>query len=1161
MSFAHLHLHTEYSLLDGECRISALPKAVAKLGQTAVAITDHGVLHGAVEFYKACKAEGVKPIIGCEVYVAPRSMEDKSFSVDTDYSHLTLLVENEVGYKNLMNIVSLAYTRGFYQKPRTDKDTLEKNSEGIIALSGCLSGLVPKCILKGDVSLARENIIYFSKIFGRDNFYLELQRHGIKEQKQVNDVLITLAGELDIPLVATNDVHYINKEDSELQRMLMAISLGKTLSEEDFGFYGSEFYLKSTDEMTQLFADVPKAVENTVAIADRCNFDFDFGTMHLPAFHPPKGVPGFDYLKALCLEGLEQRIQAKEIVADDKYDSRLEYELSIIKDMGFVDYFLIVWDFVNFAKKNSIPVGPGRGSGVGSLSAYALGITDVDPLKHGLFFERFLNPERISMPDFDIDFCDTRRGEVIDYVSDKYGSANVAQIVTFGTLACRQGVRDAGRVMGMSYAKVDEIAKLIPRQLGITVDGALKSVSQLRRKYADDPEIKKLLDYARALEGRPRNTSTHATGVVITDKPLVNYIPLALNDNVRVTQYSMKTVAELGLLKIDFLGLRFLTIIDNTEKYIRKTNPGFDGGKIPFDDASTYKMLSEGHSLGLFQLESDGMRVLLTKMKPYKFEDIVAAISLYRPGPMQSIDTFLENRKSPEKTDYMTPELKDILKDTHGCIIYQEQVMQTFRLLAGYSYGRADIVRRAMSDKNEAVMEKERDSFLAGAETKGIDKKTANLIFDRMNEFAKYAFNKSHALAYGVLAYKTAYLKCHYPKEYMCALLNSVETDTVKIKEYIDDCTRMGISVLAPDVNYSGEVFTVYEDSLRFGLVAIKNVGMLFAQKLIEERKSGPFTSYENFLSRVSGHGNTRMIEALIQSGALDSFGIYRSRMMAVLEPTLSILAKQRSDTVRGQMGLFGNIGGNQGDFAGLGFEDNILTLDFPEINEYPLRERLTMEKSLTGLYFSGHPLDGYENIIESVKGLNAVQLLKGLTDGDIVEKQRVKFVGLVTKKRSKTTRNNQIMSFITAEDLYGEVEVILFPKLFDQLEPLIIEGEIYIFDCQATLDENYENRDKDVVKLLLNNITVPGKDTSLRKNAIDAPNSLTLYLKIMPQNQSRLEEALQRIKSCPGKQEVRVYFEKEKKLRVAKDITCEIEENLLSDLKNILGEKNVATK
>ncbi|PKM62909.1 MAG: DNA polymerase III subunit alpha [Firmicutes bacterium HGW-Firmicutes-21] len=1149
MGFVHLHLHTEYSLLDGECRISAIPEAVKKAGQNAVAITDHGVLYGIVDFYKACKATGVKPIIGCEVYVAPRSMSDKVHPIDGDYSHLVLLVKDKKGYENLMSIVSKSFTQGFYKKPRTDKDTLEKYSEGLIALSGCISGLIPKCIINGDKSLARENAIFFRRIFGRDNFYLELQRHGIDKQAVVNETLVTLSGELDIPLAATNDVHYVNQSDSMLQRLLMAIQMGKTIDEDNsgtedgFGMEGNRFYLTSSQEMSALFADLPEAITNTERIAERCNFDFDFETMHLPAFSAPKPYTPYDYLVKLCNDGYTSKKEEGFIPDNCEYSKRLEYELSVIQTMGFVDYYLIVRDFVAFAKKRRIPVGPGRGSGVGSLCAYFLGITDVDPIKFGLLFERFLNPERVSMPDFDIDFCDERRNEVIDYVSDKYGRAHVAQIVTFGTLACRQAVRDTGRALGMPYSAVDEIAKLLPRYTGVSIDSAIRESKELKSIYASDPQAKRLIAFARGLEGRPRNTSTHATGVVITDKPLTSYVPLALNDSITVTQFSMNTVAELGLLKIDFLGLRYLTIIDNTEKAIKGKNPSFNPEKIPFDDAETYEVLSSGNSLGLFQLESEGMRNLLIRMKPFEFEDIVSAISLYRPGPMQSIERFLQNRRNPDKTEYITPELKEILSSTHGCILYQEQVMQICRILAGYSYGRADIVRRAMAKKKEDAMAKERLGFLKGATERGVAEDKATVIFDMMNEFAKYAFNKSHAVAYAVIAYKTAYLKCHYPKEYMCSLLNSVNGENSKIKEYIDDCARMGIAILPPDINNSGEMFTVSGDNLRFGLVAVKNVGWLFAQKLILERNKSAFLSIEDFLTRTHSFGNTRMIESLILCGALDCFGIYRSRLISELDNALDILSKQRNNNIEGQVGLFdGSVNDN-----------TMLRLDFRQINEYPLLERLSQEKALTGLYFSGHPLDKYQRLIKTTGAYTSRQLLQGLTEGKIREKQLVSFVALVTKKRTKVTKSNNIMAFVTAEDLDGEAEIILFPTVYEEYGGRINEGGIYIFECEATLKESIKDDTVDEVKLLLKSVRPA--------DGWEQDSDTALYLKITEKNATRLDDALAIIKESAGKSRVCIYFEREKKLRAAKDIGCTIDDRLISQLKLILGEAYVATK
>ncbi|HOJ48206.1 MAG TPA: DNA polymerase III subunit alpha [Bacillota bacterium] len=1146
VGFVHLHLHTEYSLLDGECRISALPEAVRKAGQKAVAITDHGVLYGIVDFYKACKINGIKPIIGCEVYVAPRTMQDKVYPVDADYSHLILLVKDNKGYENLMKIVSEAFTKGFYQKPRTDKETLEKYSEGLIALSGCLSGLIPKKILNGDLAGAKEEALFFQRVFGADNFYLELQRHGIAEQTVVNNALISLSNELDIPLVATNDVHYINQSDSTLQRLLMAIQMGKTLEESGYGLEGDQFYLKSDEEMRSLFADVPQAIENTEKIAERCGFDFDFETMHLPAYVPPKPYTPYEYLRKLCYDGYREKVRDGFIKPGEEYEKRLEYELSVIQKMGFVDYYLIVWDFVHFAKKRKIPVGPGRGSGVGSLCAYFIGITDIDPLAYGLLFERFLNPERVSMPDFDIDFCDERRGEVIDYVSEKYGRDHVAQIVTFGTLAARQAVRDAGRALGMSYAAVDEIAKLIPRYINISIDAAMQESKELRNLYDNDPQAKRLLDFAKALEGRPRNTSTHATGVVITDKPVTTYVPLALNDSVVVTQFPMNTVAELGLLKMDFLGLRFLSVIDHTAKTIQKKNPDFDIYKIPLNDQKTYQFISSGSTLGLFQLESEGMRSLLMRMKPENIEDLTSAISLYRPGPMQSIEQFLKNRKNPDKTEYITPELKEILKSTHGCIIYQEQVMQICRKLAGYSYGRADIVRRAMSKKKVEVMAKEREGFIEGAVNNGVDREKARLIFDMMYEFAKYAFNKSHAVAYAVVSYRTAYLKCHYPLEYMCSLLNTVSGDNEKIKEYIDDCARMGISLLPPDVNESGENFTVEGGNLRFGLVAIKNVGWLFAQKLIAERQKGRFRSFEDFLTRIHGFANTRMIESLILCGALDSFGIYRSRMIAELDSALDILSRQRSANVDGQIGLFDMLGDS-------GFADTMLRLDFREINEYPLLERLASEKALTGLYFSGHPLDKYQKLIQIKGAYTSRQLLQGLTSGKIQEKQVINFIALVTKKRTKVTKKNAVMAFVTAEDLDGETEIILFPSVYEEYGSKIREGCIYVFECEATLKESYNDESKDEVKLLMRKAE--------SADGWEQGTDTALYLRVTEKNETRLNDALAIIKEAPGRSRVLVYFEKEKKLRAVKDVYCLVDSELVSQLKLILGEQNVAVK
>ena len=1154
MSFVHLHLHTEYSLLDGENRISAIPDAVLSGGMNACAITDHGVMYGAVEFYKACAEKGIKAIIGCEVYVAPRSMEQKDRLLDSDYSHLVLLAKNEIGYRNLITIVSKAFTVGFYSKPRTDIEMLTKHSEGLIALSGCISGSIPKAILAGDMSLSRERIIIFDRIFGRNNFYLELQRHGIEGQEEVNRALIRFSKELNIPLVATNDAHYTTREDASVQKLLTAIATGSTVEDSSFEMQGSEHYIKSASEMKALFFDVPEAIENSLKIAEECSFEFDFSTMHLPAYNTPAPYSSEEYLKKLCFDGLNKLSESGRLSDElGVYAERIEHELGIIHDMGFDDYMLIVWDFVNYARRNGIPVGSGRGSAVGSLCTYTLGITQVDPIKYSLLFERFLNPERVSMPDIDIDFSDERRGEVIEYVSAKYGRAHVAQIITFGRLAVRQAVRDAGRALGMSYAAVDEIAKMLPRYSDVTFDSALEESVELKKRIENDPAAKKLFEYAKKLEGRPRNTSTHASGVVITDEPLNSYLPLALNDSTVVTQFPMGTVADLGLLKMDFLGLSFLSTIEETEKQIRKTIPDFSAEALPNDDKATYEMLSVGHSVGLFQIESEGMRNLLTKLKPKNLEDLMSVISLYRPGPALSIDTFLKNRANPDKIEYDHPCLKDILHTTCGVILYQEQVMQICRTMAGYSYGRADIVRRAMAKKKPEIMEKERGVFLAGAKEKGIPDKIAETVFDKMAEFANYAFNKSHAAAYALVAYRTAWLKCHYPREYMCALLNTVMSYGEKAQGYIADCERMGIKILPPRVNESYGVFAVEEKNLRFGLAAIKNVGTLFADKLIMERSKKRFSSLEDFISRCAKFGSIRTFESLIYAGALDEFGMPRSRMLAGLSQALETVTKDRSRNSEGQLSLFG------GDtvFAESSFEYPASTL--PELSE---TELLKGEKEMTGLYFSGHPLNAYLHIAEKIGAEKLSVVRARLLQGGSAEQCR--FIGLVTKKRTKTTKKNDLMAFVTAEDESGEAELVIFPTLFEKVNGLIAEGKVLVFIGKPEIKEAYGDEGEDTVTIIAKTVCTPEEavNTMSRTGAATSiENEQSLYIKVTAENAYRLDDALNLAAKTNGKSRILVYFESEKRLAVAKGKAALISDRLLNQLRAIMGDANIAVK
>ena len=910
--FTHLHLHTEFSLLDGACRIEQLVLRAKELGMQSLAITDHGNMYGAVDFYKACKKHGIKPIIGCEVYVAPRTRFDKEKALDKEYNHLILLCKNKIGYKNLIKLVSLSYTEGYYYKPRIDRDILEKYHEGLICLSACLAGEIPQNLLARDYEGAKAAALWHRDVFGSGNYYLEIQDHGIDEQKTVKDGILRLCAETGIPVVATNDVHYIEKEDSKVQQVLICIATNHILGDDTgLEFHSDEFYLKSEQEMRELFADVPEAVDNTAVIARQCNFDFEFGDTKLPYFEINSSMSHFEYFRQQCFDGLYKRYGDNP---PNEYVERLEYELKTVDKMGYTDYYLIVSDFVHFAKSKGIPVGPGRGSGAGSLAAYCIGITDLDPMKYNLLFERFLNPERVSMPDFDIDFCYERRQEVIDYVTEKYGVDHVAQIVTFGTLQTRAAIRDVGRTMGMPYASVDAVAKLVPNDFKITIDEAVRKSPQLRNLMKENDQVNDLIETARKIEGMPRNTSTHAAGVVITRDPVSTYVPLATNDGLVVTQYIMTTLEELGLLKMDFLGLRTLTVISDASR-----EAGIDINKIPTDDQNVYKLFSRGQTEGIFQFESSGMKQMLMNLKPTCLEHLIAATSLYRPGPAKQIDTFVENSRHPEKIKYASPLLEPILKDTFGCIVYQEQVMQIFRVLAGYSYGRADVVRRAMSKKRKDVMEAERKTFIEGCGKNNILRDTANAIFDQMSEFAKYAFNKSHAACYALVAYRTAYLKTYYPAQFMAALLTSVLDSSNKVARYTAECKRLGLKLAVPDINTSVMGFSANGNVINYGLLGIKNIGSEFISDIIKERKNGKYESLFDFCSRLqTAHFNRRAAESLIRCGALDSLGANRRQMLQALPPLVSNLDEIRRKTMYGQVGFF-ELGGK--DSFGVDFE------------------------------------------------------------------------------------------------------------------------------------------------------------------------------------------------------------------------------------------------
>ena len=1056
MSFAHLHLHTEYSLLDGACRIKKLIPRVKELGQTAVAITDHGAMYGVIDFYREANKYGIKPVIGCEVYVANRSRFSKEHLMDWSY-HLVLLCENNTGYKNLIKLVSSGFIDGFYKKPRVDKELLRKHHEGIIALSACLAGEIPRNLTQNDYESAKKAAMEYRDIFGENNFFIEIQDHGYADQKRILPNLIKLSKETGIPLVATNDCHYINKDDAKMQNVLVCIGTNHTVDEDnEMGFETDEFYVKSEEEMREIFSYVPEAIDNTQKIADRCNMTFEFGHTKLPAFEVPDGRDNVEYFESMCKEGLYRRYGENP---DQELWDRLNYELGVIERMGYVNYYLIVHDFINYAKSVGIPVGPGRGSGAGSLCAYCVGITDIDPIKYHLLFERFLNPERVSMPDFDIDFCYERRQEVIEYVNRKYGEDHVAQIITFGTLAARAAIRDVGRALGMPYQDVDKVAKLVPTDLHMTIEKALTVSPDLKALYDTDPKVYELIDTARRVEGMPRHSSVHAAGVVIAPEPVTEFVPVAKPDESVVTQFTMTTLEELGLLKMDFLGLRNLTAISDCEKAVRKRIPDFDISKVPDGDPEVYEMLTKGAAQGVFQFESAGMRSVLMGLGPKSIEDLTAVISLYRPGPMDSIPKYLENSHHPEKVTYKTPLLKPILDVTYGCIVYQEQVMEIVRKLAGYSYGRADLVRRAMSKKKLDVMAQEREYFvhgkfdengnleLPGAVRNGVPEKIANEIFDEMSSFASYAFNKSHAAAYATVAYRTAYLKCHFPGEYMAAQLSSVLDNTDKVIEYIGECQKMGLKVLGPDVNKSESGFIWDGEGVRFGLLAVKNLGRGIIRDIITERNmNGKYKGFTDFCKRAYGRElNKRTLESLIKCGALDSFSANRRQMLSGYESILSSIDAEKKANVSGQMSLFGGFEEEHNE------EDNL-----PRLAEFSLRELLNMEKETTGLYLSGHPMNEYSGIIEKIGASKVLEIKQMNTEeGD----KRVRLCGIVLSKKMKTTKSNDVMAFVTLEDTTGSLEALVFPRVLAENGGIINVNEAVVVEARVSSREDEETK------------------------------------------------------------------------------------------------------
>ena len=1167
--FVHLHIHSEFSLLDGANRIKDLPVRAKELGMNAMAITDHGVMYGAIDFYKACKKEGIKPIIGCEVYVAPRSRFDKEPNIDNKYNHLILLAKDNEGYQNLSKLVSIGFVEGYYYKPRIDLEVLEKYSKGLICLSACLAGSLNQALLNGENEKAEQIALWHKKIFGED-YYIEIQNNGIKEQVLANQKLIQLARKLDIQLVATNDAHYLKKEDAYNHEVLLCIQTGKKMSDEDrMRFETDELYIKSPEEMNDYFMNFPDAIENTVRIAEKCNVEFEFGNTILPNYDVPEGFEThYDYIKKLCYDGIKKRYgenPSKEI-----YD-RAEYELGIVKKMGYVDYFLIVWDFINFAKKNDIPVGPGRGSGAGSLLAYAIEITDIDPIKYGLIFERFLNPERISMPDFDVDFSDAQRQEVIDYVSNKYGHDHVSQIITFGTMAAKMVIRDVARVLEFPYSEADRLAKMIPNEIHITIEKALEQNRELKQLYEEDEKVKKILDIAMSLEGMPRQASTHACGVIIARDPVDTYVPLYVRDGQISTQFIMTTLEELGLLKMDFLGLRTLTVIKDTIELVKQTH----GVDVEFDnemdDSKVFKLWQEGNTMGLFQFESQGMTSFMKELKPDCLEDLIAGVSLYRPGPMDQIPRYIKGKLNPGHNEYTHPSLEPILNVTYGCMVYQEQVMQIVRDLAGYSLGRADLVRRAMGKKKLDVMAKEREVFINGQKDEdgnvivpgcvrnGIDAKSADKIFDEMAEFAKYAFNKSHAACYAVVAYRTGYLKAYYPAEFMAATLNSYLGNLDKVPQYIDECKRLNIEILKPDINKSSTKFTVEEGKIRFGLGSIKNVGTVPVENIVKERKeNGEFTNFADFAERISGKAvNKRCIESLIKAGAFDKLGKNRSTLLVSFENIVDIIEMSNKKGLEGQVSMF-DLGGNEEEKQKIKYSFD----EQPEMNE---KELLSTEKEMLGIYISGHPLEKIKEQIlmqttitsldmrnideENLRRNTETSAGTNVESTNISEKtkyidgQNVKIAGIITTVKKKITKSNKMMAFITIEDLYGQIEIIAFENTYMSSQNNLIEDNIVLIEGRLSIREDEETK---IVASKISNF--------------EEKRPKTLHLDITNLSEEEKNKLRGAIKFFYGeKNNIPVVIEVGKEIKSCGQIYCT--EEILKVFEEIIGKENVKVK
>lgn len=1202
--FVHLHLHTEYSLLDGASRINELPGKVKELGMNAVAMTDHGVMYGTVAFYKACKKEGIKPIIGCEVYTARRTRFDKEKQSDGDYGHLVLLAENQTGYQNLMKIVTRAWSEGFYYKPRVDMDLLRQYHEGLIALSACLAGDIPRLLLNGQYEDAKKMALEFEALYGKGRFYLELQYNGIREQNEVNTKLIQLSNDTGIPMVATNDVHYINREDSKMHDVLMCIQTQTTVNDPDrMTFETDEFYLKSPEEMSARFPNVPEAIENTVKIAEMCNVELDFSTHHLPEYTLPENADAYELLEQLAYEGMVRKY-GEDSLYDEHIAGRLEYELSVIRQMGYVDYFLIVWDYIKYARDNNITVGPGRGSAAGCLVSYCLDIITVDPLRHDLIFERFLNPERVSMPDIDSDFSSFGRQQVIDYVVNKYGQNNVAQIVTFGTLGARAAVRDVGRALDIPYSRVDTVAKMLPSMGKISIEEAIDQNPTLKKLYTEDMEIRELFDMSVQVEGMPRHSSVHASGIVVSKDAIYNYVPLQKVEGNMVTMFTMNELEELGLLKMDFLGLKNLDVIDQSVKMI-KSNRGVevDLENIDLDDPNVFQLIGDGNTSGLFQLESTGMTSFMKNLKPNKLEEIIAGISLYRPGPMDSIPTYIENRKNPDKIQYMHPKLKDILEVTYGCMVYQEQVMRICRDLAGYSTGRADLVRRIMSKKKHKDMMEERQVFIYGKKgedgryiipgcvNNGISEEIASELYDLMSAFASYAFNKSHAAAYAYICYREAWLKRYYPVEFYAALLNSYLDNTDKIAQYVYECSKLNIKVLPPDINESGSEFTVSGKNIRFGMAAVKSVGGQAIKAIITERETnGIFTDFMDFCKRVSKQDvNKRSLENLIRCGAFDSMGVYRSRLLSVFEKVMDGFNQENKKNIEGQLSLFD---------AGSGEAKKLEVIHYPPIDEFEPAVLLSMEKEILGYYISGHPMFQYQEKLAGVVTFSTkdkFDLLDGMPDESeeqmpiqtLRDKQSVILAGSITKVTVKSTKNNNLMAFINVEDMYGYVEVVIFPNIYKENIDMFSNDKIVV--VKGTLDIREDEKD---VKVLCNEIydiqtfmdnpdvlkkqnryygkKIPNRSgTVIPKDAKDisspedqkSPDKKILYVRL--NDRSRLSELMNTARFFSGRTRVKVYYRDTKQYEALdSDHTIDLEqEQICNILYEKFGKDNVVIK